>query len=47
MDSISEFLSNYENAAKIKRENPDLYKEIESEMGDDADIAASLGDVGF
>jgi hypothetical protein len=47
MDSVSEFLSNYENAAKIKRENPDLYKEIESEMGDDADIAASLGDVGF
>jgi hypothetical protein len=47
ISKASEFLSNYENAAKLKKENPELYKEIEAELGDDADIAASLGDVGF
>jgi hypothetical protein len=42
------FISNYQNAAKFKRDSPNIYKYLESKFGEgDTDLASTLGDVGF
>jgi hypothetical protein len=42
------FISNYQNASKFKRDSPNIYKYLESNFGEgDTDLASTLGDVGF
>jgi hypothetical protein len=47
MEMFGKFISVYENAAKFKQQSPNLYKEVEEQLGDDADLAADLGGIGF
>lgn len=47
MGMVGKFISVYENATKLKQQSPNLYKEVEAQLGDDADLAADLGGIGF
>ena len=47
VDMAAKFISVYENASKLKKQSPNLYKELEGELGDDVDLSAGLGNIGF